>query len=89
MMIREEDILKKAEEVMNSHPVFPSVIHDAFIVQGLTRRELFAAMAMQAGLSGMFPNDRSRNVFQIIARTSVLFADALCAELDQKSRIKK
>lgn len=58
---------------------------------GLTRRELFAAMAMQGELSAQGDPDMTGvwdhegKVVQILARRCVSFADALIAELEKSS----
>lgn len=44
---------------------------------GLTKRELFAAMAMQ----GMLANPEKCSVYKEVAEVAVLFADNLLAEL--------
>ena len=71
---------------MKNEPAFPQVIndHDGNIYlqhEGLTKREYFAALAMQgyiiAGCNGMPSED-------IIAVLSVSTADALIKELEKK-----
>jgi len=55
--------------------------HDAFpcVQQGLTKRELFAAMAMQGFLSDYQTNAST----QAFAKVSVQMADALIEELNK------
>lgn len=52
------------------------------IAIGLTKRELFAAMAMQ-GIASIAPNDWDAPE-SAVARLSVSLADALLAELDRE-----
>lgn len=69
---------------MNTEPVFPIIgpIDDVISI-GLTKRELFAAMAMQGYMAsvgvvgGHMPRDED------IARYSVEAADALLAALEE------
>lgn len=54
-------------------------------VSGLTKRELFAAMAMQGALSSgtEVPVGKEQTRFEVVAQNSVAFADALLAELER------
>lgn len=68
-----------------SHNAFPVVFEFAgkgFVAMGLSKRELFAAMAMQS----MFAHRLTSRVMdsQEIARDAVEAADALMAELEKK-----
>lgn len=79
-MIREEDILKSAEKLAHKRPAFPTVIDDRIIVEGLTRRELFAAMAMQGLVTGKMCH--LDEMHKDIAQEAIKIADHLCAGLD-------
>lgn len=69
--------------------VFPKftegTTHTSGISNGLTKRELFAAMAMQGSMAdGTYITD-SRAEWQVrLARDAVIAADALLAELAKK-----
>ena len=62
-------------------------IHAYIVRAGLTKREYFAAMAMQGIISGMqtraVDSAAQRKEWEGIARSAVLWADALIAELNK------
>jgi len=59
-------------------------IDDPFGYRGLTKREYFAAMAMQGLLSGKWPlNIPGETVSERCAINAVSFADALIEELNK------
>ena len=66
------------------HSIFPvnvdiNNLKDHVIYQGLTKREYFAAMAMQGILSGAQYLDN----YELFAKHAVAAADALIAELNK------
>lgn len=66
-----------AEEQLGRSPAYPWGDTIAGICGGLTKRELFAAMAMQAGISANAPFKN----FGELAQMSTAAADALLKEL--------
>lgn len=52
--------------------------------QGLTKRELIAAMAMQGMLSNSFIVGQEQSSPDVISKVSVTYADALLTQLDTK-----
>lgn len=64
-------------------PIFPVADWGACQLPGLTKRELFAAMAMQSALAGAKASSEAdlARMFELIAGYSVRMADALLAEL--------
>lgn len=84
-----ERLIEMAEPIASEHPVYPSVLTEmGVIVKGITRRELFAAMAMQGYLSDTGECNQA-DVLSTIPRWSVELANALCAELDKGAEIEK
>ena len=71
---------------VNSEELFESIRRDKPELLGLTKREHFAAMAMQGFLSDPSIaegfNDRE-NFKQVIVKSSVDYADALLKELEK------
>lgn len=76
-----------------SEPAFPTperlvmrgVGHGIRCEGGLTKRELFAAMMVQAAIHcGHDLDDEPRTKHQLIARDAVRMADALIAELEKE-----
>lgn len=69
-----------------NEPIFPHLaatcqrVNESEMYTGLTKRELFAAMAMQGSLAGA-PGEHLS--FETLARNSILYADALIAELSK------
>jgi hypothetical protein len=67
-------------------PVF--VVQDISMTQccGITKRELFAAMAMQGLARELYANDWGEgvNIFESITEKSVVMADALIEALNAK-----
>lgn len=64
---------------MSLHPLDPAfAVTDSTIDSGLTKREYFAALAMQ----GLVNNPETTNVNDIAA-TAVQYADALISELNK------
>lgn len=62
----------------------PSMDHNSYLQEGLTKREYFAGIAFQ----GFLANDRvikHTPEKEIIARWSVQYADALLAELEKET----
>lgn len=73
--------MKTKEDLFQSKKwVFPNVSDGVAISQGLTKRELFAAMAMQ----GMLANGLDRNAAHVNAIYAVQHADALINELNKE-----
>ena len=62
------------------NPAYP--VPEYTLVAGLTKRELFAAMAMQGQLAHR--NGYTENGYGVIASDAVEFADALIAELNKE-----
>lgn len=62
---------------------YPDGSSKAFVTKGLTKRELFAAMAMQSLVSA-FKTLRGPGLPKQLAELSVKYADALIAELERK-----
>lgn len=72
---------------MKNSPAFPQILvneRGSVIEGGLTKRELFAAMAMQATLSRN-PGE-VRFTADSVAVASIEYADALLAELEKESK---
>ena len=72
--------MKMVTALKNIRPVSAMVLPDGTINHGLTRRELFAAMAMQALLGSeniRLPQGENFHSFCVIQ------ADKLCLELDR------
>jgi hypothetical protein len=75
---------------MKDEPAFPILEHgiggESFVLTpGLTKRELFAAMAMQGLARGaVIENEDS---IKNHARRSVRYADALLSELQKESKV--
>jgi len=66
-----------------AHPVKPEVIQgNQQVYIGLTKREQFAAMAMQGLLAAMTSTDASRIIARNIASNSIEIADALLEGLE-------
>lgn len=65
-----------------NEPAFPASTETGFGMTGLTRRELFAAMAMQAFISN--PANVGRTSPQDIASAACGAADALIAQLSKE-----
>jgi hypothetical protein len=63
------------------YPIFEEWIGNVFSYEGLTKREYFAAMAMQ----GIISNPNFNNNIQDCAKSSSIAADALIKELEKKS----
>ena len=66
---------------------FP-IVSDVLISYGLTKREYFAALAMQGELASQFSKSYSANQYDQgradqLASLSVAFSDALIAELEK------
>lgn len=73
--------MKTREDLFQSKKwVFPNVSDGVAISKGLTKRELFAAMAMQ----GMLANGLVRNAAHVNAIYAVQHADALINELNKE-----
>ena len=67
-------------------PAFPNSHPHAAHAEGLTRRELFAAMAMQGMAAGNFWGENfchEADHMHLAAKMSVKAADALIAELEK------
>lgn len=66
-------------------PAYPHHKEDShgFPVMGLTKRELFAAMAMQGFLANPTTPDRVNDIKEL-ARDAAFAADALLAELEAR-----
>lgn len=74
--------LKRISPICSAH--FKSSNMELFY-PGLTRRELFAAMAMQGYLSSpLLDKSGTASITQRIAFHAVQMADAMCAKLDEK-----
>lgn len=76
---------------MKNDPAFPTASRDpqsASLFGGLTKRELFAAMAMQAHLTGLTTSEHPALVDEIkvalFPQLWVAYADALITELERK-----
>ncbi len=73
-----------------SENVFPSVETTPFgskSVGGLTKRELFAAMAMQGAMAdGTYVSDSRSHWFEKVACDAVQMADALIFELAKEPK---
>lgn len=73
--------------MISDPPVFPTIVTVGSISKtegGLTKRELFAAMAMQSILPEMAGLKNSPNIIhEHIANLSVCMADALITELEK------
>jgi hypothetical protein len=80
------------ESKLGDQPAFPQTIDDMGTIRsatsGLSRRELFAGMAMQALLMHgearicRHPSHAAETNAQVIADSSVFMADALLKQLD-------
>jgi hypothetical protein len=70
---------------MKDGPAFPNMNYEGHQMGGLTKRELFAAMAMQ-GLVTTYTIYRD-NLFPTSAAAAVAYADALLAELQKEPRV--
>jgi hypothetical protein len=77
-MVQEEDLVKHVKEIVKSKPAFPVALGDVLIVPGLTKREYYAAKAMQALISLEIINTE-----KALARASFRYADELCVESDK------
>ena len=85
---KKQETLKELSKVLR-HSIFPVAVDinnlkDHVIYQGLTKREYFAAMAMQ----GMVANGSSIDIdkdypYQTRAKTCILIADALIKALNE------
>jgi hypothetical protein len=68
-------------ESLGEYPAFPIRWGDGTTDIGLTKRELFAAMAMQ-GMMATSAHERTRGITEHgMAKGAVIIADALIAEL--------
>lgn len=82
----------KTEATQAAYPIIHKTIHSEDLTeteveqweQGLTKREYFAAMAMQGILAAGVSIDIEKEYpFQIRAQTCIVIADALIAELNK------
>jgi hypothetical protein len=75
---------------MNNEPAFPNAQHRDDLnfksFTGLSKRELFAAMAMQGRLASMVGTRAIDIIADSLAINSVAWADALLKELSKESR---
>lgn len=75
---------------MVNNAIFPIILttdNGTVEGQGLTKRELFAALAMQSLLKNTelgFDNE-----LEVISQTSVQYADALISELNKEANVTK
>lgn len=65
----------------SEQPAFPNMNYEGIQMGGLTKREYFAAMAMQGLFADMTKQDEY--TFQDVALDAVQAADALLAELEK------
>lgn len=65
-------------------PAFPTEMETNTLYTGLTKRELFAAMAMQGILVANWPQGPKDDANCSSAHYSVMIADALIAELNKE-----
>lgn len=82
--MREEDLMKAVQDLVKKQPVSSVSLQDNCIavVPGLTKRELFAGMAMQSlEIGAQIPENA--------AKYCVAYADALLDELSKKAEGKK
>lgn len=70
---------QRSAEPRNELPAFPVRDCSAYHWHGLTKRELFAAMAMQ----GVISNPESSGSFETFAKEAVRYADALLKEMEK------
>jgi hypothetical protein len=70
---------------MNNERVHPTIDRHGNPCPSLTKREYFAAMAMQGSLSAnpVYNFDSNLTTQQLVAMVSVSFADALLEELER------
>lgn len=80
MLIKNGDLPAMAVSTSESICQMTGTLKDEFA--GLTKREYFAAMAMQGMLNGMMCNADSRHL-ALISEKSVKAADALLSELEK------
>ncbi len=80
--------IKTKEEISGSEPVFACVGYgeggNSFHQPGLTKREYFAAMAMQ-GLLASYAGCETKPAYDAIGALSTKYADALIEHLNKQT----
>jgi hypothetical protein len=78
--------MKNAQEsgANGDMPASPAYHEGVAVTPGLTKREMFAAMAMQGILAGDHPICRDAFAEDVVATASLEMADALLAALELK-----
>ena len=86
-MMRDDDYLEKLERGEYQSGQIRPLYENPSNSMGLTRREWFAGMAMAGEISGYLASgngfDGDKSIPGIIAKGSVMIADAMIAELEK------
>ena len=87
LMMRDDDYLEKLERGEYQSGQIRPLYENPSNSMGLTRREWFAGMAMAGEISGYLASgngfDGDKSIPGIIAKSSVMIADAMIAELEK------